>query len=106
LKKRKYVLMITGPVFPVMQWTDEDEVIRRANNTDMGLGASVWTKDQEQADRLSRQLQAGTVWVNTHMELRPDAAFGGHKFSGVGTELGINGLKSYCNIQTIHQKKA
>ncbi|KAH7367425.1 4-trimethylaminobutyraldehyde dehydrogenase [Plectosphaerella cucumerina] len=95
-----------GPVFPVMKWTDEDEVIRRANNTDMGLGASVWTKDQEQADRLSRQLQAGTVWVNTHMELRPDAAFGGHKFSGVGTELGINGLKSYCNIQTIHQKKA
>lgn len=89
-----------------MQWTDEDEVIRRANNTDMGLGASVWSKDLDEADRLARQLQAGNVWINTHMEIRPDAAFGGHKSSGVGTELGINGLKSYCNIQTINQKKA
>ncbi|KAF3344027.1 hypothetical protein VD0002_g5236 [Verticillium dahliae] len=95
-----------GPVFPVLQWTDEEDVIRRANNTEMGLGASVWTRDQAQADRVSRQLQAGTVWINTHLELRPDAAFGGHKLSGVGSELGVNGLKSFCNIQTIHQKLA
>ncbi|KAM0335215.1 hypothetical protein ACHAQA_000257 [Verticillium albo-atrum] len=95
-----------GPVFPVLQWTEEEDVIRRANNSDMGLGASVWTRDQAQADRVSRQLQAGTVWINTHLELRPDAAFGGHKLSGVGSELGVNGLKSFCNIQTIHQKLA
>ncbi|KAM5357000.1 hypothetical protein ACJZ2D_016718 [Fusarium nematophilum] len=94
-----------GPVFPVLQWTDEEDVIRRANDSDMGLGASVWTRDLAQADRISRQLQAGTVWVNNHLEFRPDAAFGGHKYSGLGSELGINGLKGYCNVQTINQKK-
>ncbi|KAH7136982.1 aldehyde dehydrogenase [Dactylonectria estremocensis] len=90
-----------GPVFPVLKWDTEEDVIRRANDTDMGLGASVWTRDTAQADRLARKLQAGTVWINSHLELRPDAAFGGHKWSGLGSELGIEGLKSYCNVQTI-----
>lgn len=89
----------------MLQWTDEEDVVRRANDTDMGLGASVWTRDLAQADRISKQLQAGTVWVNDHLEFRPDAAFGGHKYSGLGSELGISGLKGYCNVQTINQKK-
>lgn len=88
-------------MFPVLKWDTEEDVIRRANDTDMGLGASVWTRDTAQADRLARKLQAGTVWINSHLELRPDAAFGGHKWSGLGSELGIEGLKSYCNVQTI-----
>ncbi|KAM5344179.1 hypothetical protein ACJ41O_012716 [Fusarium nematophilum] len=94
-----------GPVFPVLKWSDEEDLLRRVNASEYGLGASVWTQDTEQADRLAKRLEVGNVWVNTHMELRPDAAFCGHKLSGVGSELGVNGLKAYCNAQTIHWNK-
>ncbi|KAI9162946.1 putative aldehyde dehydrogenase FUS7 [Paramyrothecium foliicola] len=94
-----------GPVFPILKWTDEDDVIRRANSSDMGLGASVWSRDVDQAERISKQLEAGTVWINHHSELRPSIPFGGHKYSGLGSELGIPGLKSYCNVQVINRKK-
>lgn len=89
----------------MMKWSDEAEVLRRANNTDMGLGASVWTSNVETGARIARKLQAGNVWVNSHMELQPNAAFGGHKQSGVGAEWGVQGLKSYCNSQTLYLKK-
>ncbi|KAK2591431.1 hypothetical protein QQS21_010871 [Conoideocrella luteorostrata] len=95
-----------GPIFPVMKWDTEEEVIQRANDSRDGLGASVWTNSPTQADRIATQLQAGTVWINTHSQIQPDVAFGGHKQSGIGTELGIEGLKAYCNVQTIHQKKS
>ncbi|KAH8896941.1 aldehyde dehydrogenase [Thozetella sp. PMI_491] len=91
-----------GPIFPLLKWESEDDVIKRANDTDFGLGASIWTNDVEQANRLARKLHAGTVWINHHMESRPDAPFGGHKYSGIGSELGIAGLKSYCNAQVIN----
>ncbi|KAM5341357.1 hypothetical protein ACJ41O_014388 [Fusarium nematophilum] len=94
-----------GPVFPILKWTDEEDVIRRANSSEMGLGASVWSNDVGQADRISKQLEAGTVWINNHLDLRPSAPFGGHKYSGIGSELGISGLKSYCNMQVINRKK-
>ncbi|KAF4980179.1 hypothetical protein FZEAL_3757 [Fusarium zealandicum] len=94
-----------GPVFPVMRWSNEEDVLKRVNDTVYGLGASVWSRNEEQADRLAKQIEAGNVWVNTHMELRPDAAFGGHKFSGIGSELGMTGLKAFCNTQTIHWNK-
>ncbi|KAG5993591.1 hypothetical protein E4U54_003317 [Claviceps lovelessii] len=95
-----------GPFFPVLKWDSEDEVIRRANCSQDGLGASVWSDDLDEADRLAKQLQAGTVWINTHAQLRPDAAFGGHKQSGIGIELGIEGLKAYCNVQTLQYQKS
>ena len=88
-----------------MKWDTEEEVIRRANDTEDGLGASVWSKDLDAADRIAKQLQAGTVWINTHMQLQANAAFGGLKQSGLGTELGAEGLKAYCNVQTIHSAK-
>lgn len=68
----------------------------------MGLGASVWTKDMEQADRIGKQLKAGNIWINAHAESQPDAPFGGHKSSGIGYEYGEGGLKAYCNAQTIY----
>ncbi|KAK3065149.1 hypothetical protein LTS18_008301 [Coniosporium uncinatum] len=94
-----------GPIVPLLRWDSEDEVVARANNTSMGLGASVWSKNVSQAGRLARKLQAGNVWINTHLDTRPDAAFGGHKQSGIGAEWGIEGLKSYCNTQTLFLSK-
>jgi acyl-CoA reductase-like NAD-dependent aldehyde dehydrogenase len=96
---------LSGPVIPILRWTSEDEVIRRANNSDYGLGASIWTKDMERASRISKRLKAGTVWTNSHMLLNPLAPFGGHKKSGLGVEWGVEGLKSYCNTQTIFWRK-
>lgn len=71
----------------------------------MGLGASVWSGNIERANGIARKLQAGNVWVNTHFELDPRFPFGGHKESGIGTEWGVEGLKSFCNSQTLYLKK-
>jgi len=94
-----------GPILPIMSWKDEEDVIDRANNTRMGLGASVWSNDLEEADRIARRLDAGSVWVNAHLEVDPKFAFGGHKESGIGSEYGVGGLKAFCNVQTLHIKK-
>lgn len=61
-----------GPIVPLLTWKSEDDVVRRANNTKMGLGASVWSKDLDQASRIARQLEAGSVWVNAHQEGDPN----------------------------------
>ncbi|KAF5007431.1 hypothetical protein FDECE_6236 [Fusarium decemcellulare] len=94
-----------GPILPIMSWKTEDEVIERANDTLLGLGASVWSNDIKKAERVARQLDAGTVWVNNHFDITPTAPFGGHKESGIGTEWGINGLKGFCNSQTLFLSK-
>ncbi|OQV04848.1 hypothetical protein CLAIMM_09670 [Cladophialophora immunda] len=95
-----------GPIVPALPWKTEDEVVRRANDTRMGLGASIWSRDLERADRLARQMEAGSVWINSHFDLSPLAPFGGHKESGIGTEWGINGLKAMCNVQSIFYNKS
>ncbi|KAL7934741.1 Aldehyde/histidinol dehydrogenase [Trichoderma chlorosporum] len=94
-----------GPILPVLKWDTEADVIKRANSSDDGLGASVWSRDVAQAERMAVHLQAGMVWINHHGELRPDAVFGGHKHSGIGSELGIEGLKAYCLTQSIIHEK-
>ncbi|QRV98483.1 aldehyde dehydrogenase family protein [Ceratobasidium sp. AG-Ba] len=94
-----------GPIVPLLKWSDEKDVIRRANNTRMGLSASVWGKDLDATERIARQLQAGTVGMNENSPATPFSAFGGHKESGMGVENGLNGLLGYSNIQTITLKK-
>ncbi|EXJ89307.1 aldehyde dehydrogenase (NAD+) [Capronia epimyces CBS 606.96] len=94
-----------GPIVPFLTFKDDEEAIRLANDTQMGLGASVWSNDVERANRIARKLHAGNVWVNTHFELDPRFPFGGHKESGIGTEWGVDGLKSFCNSQTLYLKK-
>jgi len=94
-----------GPILPILPWSDEEEVIERANNTKMGLGASVWSNDLAEAERIAKRLEAGSVWVNAHLEVGPLFPFGGHKESGVGSEWGANGLKAYCNSQSLYLKK-
>jgi acyl-CoA reductase-like NAD-dependent aldehyde dehydrogenase len=88
-----------GPIVPVMKWSDEEDVIRKANDSKMGLGASVWSKDVERAKRMAEQLEAGSIWVNTHFEVGPHMPFGGHKESGIGMDWGVVGLKGWCNPQ-------
>lgn len=90
-----------GPIVPLLQWADDDEVVARANDTNMGLGASVWSTDIARAERMARQLEVGSVWVNSHAELNTQVPFGGHKWSGIGTEWGLTGLKQWCNSQTV-----
>ncbi|KAI1872773.1 uncharacterized protein JN550_003647 [Neoarthrinium moseri] len=94
-----------GPIVPLLSWKTEDEVITRANNTSMGLGASVWSNDIKKATRIGKLIQAGNVWINTHFDLSPMAPFGGHKESGIGAEWGSNGLKGFCNVQTLFCNK-
>jgi len=88
-----------GPIVPMMKWSDEDDVIARANASDLGLGASVWSKDVPRARRMAEQLEAGSIWVNTHFEVAPNVPFGGHKNSGIGMDWGLVGLKGWCNPQ-------
>ncbi|KAJ1329893.1 aldehyde dehydrogenase family protein [Microdochium nivale] len=94
-----------APVFPTLKWSDEADVIRRANDSIYGLGASIWTNNREDAQRIASKLQAGNVWINEHATLDTSAAFAGHKHSGIGVEWGIDGLKGWCNVQTVFHKR-
>lgn len=94
-----------GPIVPLLKWSDEAEVLRRANVSLYGLGGSVWSADLERAERMTRRLEAGTVWVNTHFEVGPQVGMGGHKNSGIGVESGVGGLKEWCNPQAVWARK-
>ena len=85
-----------GPVLPVLVYDDLDDAITRANTSEFGLGASVWSGDAARGEAIAARLQAGTVWVNTHGELSPAIPFRGSKLSGVGTDFGDDGLEGYC----------
>ena len=90
-----------GPIVPFLKWSEEEDVLRRANASLMGLGGSVWSSDRKRAEGMARRLEAGTVWVNTHFQVGPQVSFGGHKSSGIGVESGLDGLKGWCNSQTV-----
>ncbi|MBI1904622.1 MAG: aldehyde dehydrogenase family protein [Rhodocyclales bacterium] len=95
-----------GPVLPVIKYSDIEEVIKRANNSDNGLGGSVWSNDKARAAELALRLECGTAWVNEHGAVQPDAPFGGVKQSGIGVEFGHYGLEEYTSIQTLKIMKA
>ncbi|MEU0265101.1 aldehyde dehydrogenase family protein [Nocardioides sp. NPDC006303] len=94
-----------GPILPLLKWTDEDDVIARANDTIYGLGASVWGKDLDALQRIARQIDAGTVWLNEVHQYTPYQVFGGHKQSGIGAENSLHGLAEYTNWQSITLNK-
>ena len=97
---RPFIFPILGPILPLLKWSDEADVIARANDTIYGLGASVWGKDLEAVERIGSQLEAGTVWLNEVHQYSPFQAFGGHKQSGLGCENSLHGLMEYTNWQT------
>lgn len=90
-----------GPVLPVMSFKTEKEVIERANNSTMGLGASVWTSDKDKGWDIANQMKSGTVWVNHIHGAHPNAPFGGVKSSGIGRENGRWGQESVTETQSI-----
>lgn len=90
-----------GPVLPVISFTDIDEVIERANNTDYGLGGSVWTNDLVRGAEIAARLECGTAGVNQRVQFRPNIPFGGAKMSGIGLQNGPLGLDELCQLQVI-----
>ncbi len=95
-----------GPILPVIKYSDVDAAIERANNSPNGLGGSVWSSDIARAQQLASRLECGTVWVNNHAMIQPDAPFGGVKESGFGVAFGRYGLEEYTSIQTVQISKA
>nr|XP_003703502.1 PREDICTED: aldehyde dehydrogenase, mitochondrial [Megachile rotundata] len=92
---------IFGPVQQILKFSSLNEVINRANITDYGLAAAVFTKDIDKANYVVQGLKAGTVWVNTYNVLTPQVPFGGYKMSGLGRELGEYGLRAYTEVKSV-----
>jgi len=92
---------IFGPVMQVLRFEDIDEVIERANTTDYGLAAAVWTRDIKKAHAIADRVRAGTVWVNCYDVFDAAAPFGGYKTSGIGRELGEQALDNYTENKTV-----
>ena len=95
-----------GPVLPVMKFSDEEDAVQRANATQWGLGGSVWSSDLDKAYALAEKMEAGTIWINKHSELDPTIPFGGSNQSGLGKELGSEGLEEFTQLKIINMAKA
>jgi betaine-aldehyde dehydrogenase len=93
---------IFGPVMSVLPFTDEDEVIARANDTRLGLAAGVFTQDITRAHRVIHQMQAGICWINAYGASPAEMPVGGYKMSGIGRENGTETLKAYTQIKAVY----
>ncbi len=90
-----------GPIVPVLKFTDEDDAVRRANDTRFGLAGSVWSRDPERAAVIAARLEVGTAWVNQHRATSATVPFGGAKESGMGRQYSVLGLKENMEPQVV-----
>jgi acyl-CoA reductase-like NAD-dependent aldehyde dehydrogenase len=90
---------IFGPVLAITPFKTEEEAIKLANNSIYGLAGAVWSKNQEHAVKIAKQLETGTVWINEYHLLNPGMPFGGYKQSGIGREMGEEGMKAYLEVK-------
>ena len=92
---------IFGPVLATLTFDDVEDAVEQANQTIYGLAAGVWTRDVGRAHRFARDVQAGTVWVNTYNRYDSASPFGGYKQSGFGRELGKQALDEYTQTKSV-----
>ncbi len=93
---------VFGPVAPIIIVKDNIEAVKMANSTNLGLGASVWSKDENKAMEIARKLDAGSIFINGIVKSDPRMPFGGIKKSGIGRELSHYGLKEFVNVKAIN----
>jgi acyl-CoA reductase-like NAD-dependent aldehyde dehydrogenase len=93
-----------GAALPIIAYDDLDATIAQLNDGEFGLGASVWSPDAGRAHAVASRIEAGTVWINQHTLVEPDAPFGGWKSSGIGRERGRWGLEEYLETRVINAR--
>jgi aldehyde dehydrogenase (NAD+) len=93
---------IFGPFVVIQSFKTEDEVVTKANDSDFGLGAAVFTKDIMRGHRVAGAIEAGMVWINSSQDSHFGVPFGGYKQSGIGRELGQYALSSYTQVKAVH----
>lgn len=91
-----------GPILPVLAYDDIDSVVDRANASEYGLGGSIWTADVKRGIDVASRIESGTVWVNRHMSLPFDVAFGGAKQSGIGLQNGVQGMEDFTQRRIVN----
>jgi succinate-semialdehyde dehydrogenase/glutarate-semialdehyde dehydrogenase len=101
VETRAYHEELFGPVAVVIRAKDEEDAIRIANDTPFGLGSSIWSRDTEHAEELTRYIQAGCSFINGMVRSDPRLPFGGTKASGFGRELSYHGIREFVNIKTV-----
>jgi betaine-aldehyde dehydrogenase len=93
---------IFGPVLVALPFGDETDVIEQGNDTVYGLAAGIWTGDYARAWRVARELEAGSIWINTYKQSHIATPFGGFKDSGIGREKGLHGLRLYRQVKSLY----